>query len=223
MSISKIKVLALCLLISSTLIAQKKIAIMDLKPLGEMPTDDITTLSERFRGQMVETHVFEVMDRKESESLDQETALQTSEAFEEESEEDLERKLLEAITNPSSLGGEPLFDEKALAKAGEKQGAELIVLGYVGLKESTYSIDIKMINCTTSRIEKSISETHEGDWGDLISLMEEMGRRMAGIEEKSNLWMYLTGAGVVTVTTVAILLMGGEEDASLPEPPSPPQ
>lgn len=223
MSISKIMALALCLLMSSTLLAQKKIAIMDLKPLGEMLQDDITTLSERFRGQMVETHIFEVMDRKESESLDQETALQTSEAFHEESDEELEAKLLEAINNPSLLTQEPLFDEKALAKAGEKQGAELIVVGYVGLKESTYSIDIKMFNCTTSRIEKSISETHEGSWSELITLMEEMGRRMAGVEEKSNLWKYLTGGGVVTVATIAYILMSADDATGLPEPPSPPQ
>ncbi len=114
------------------------------------------------------------------------------------------------------------FDEQAVAEAGKKQGAEFVVLGYIGKLQSTYTIDVRMINCTTGGIDNSYSETYKGDIDGLIVLMEKLAKRMAGIEEKSKLWMYLTGGGVVTVATVAYLLLQPEE-VGLPEPPGPPQ
>jgi TolB-like protein len=187
--------LFICLLFATSLIAQKKIAVMDLRPLGPVPRGDINVLSERFRSQLVQTRIFEVMERNELEALDQELALQLSDGF----------------------------DEKAVAEAGLKQGAELVVLGYIGKLQSTYTIDVRMVNCTTSKIDNSYSETYKGDIEGLIALMEKLAKRMAGIEEKSNLWMYLTGGGVVTVATIAYLIWGVEEDLGLPEPPGPPE
>lgn len=182
-------------LFTASMLFGQKIAIMDLQPLGLVPKGDINVLSERFRNQVVQTQKFAVMERNELEALDQELALQLSDGF----------------------------DEAAVAEAGRKQGAEFVVLGYIGKLQTTYTIDIKMVNCTDGRIENSFSETYKGDIEGLISLMEKLAKRMAGIEEKSNLWLYLTGGGVVTIATVAYLILGGEEDAGLPEPPSPPE
>jgi len=189
----RLKTLLFCLLLAGAANAQK-IAVMDLSPLGPVPTQDITVLSERFRSQLVQTQKFEVMERNELEALDQELALQLSDGF----------------------------DEKAVAEAGRKQGAEFVVLGYIGKLQATYTIDVRMINCTTGRIYNSYSETYKGDIDGLIVLMEKLAKRMAGIKEKSKLWMYLTGGGVVTIATVAILLTSPEDPVGLPEPPSPP-
>ena len=193
MSSIRLKTLLYCLLLAGTSFAQK-IAVMDLSPLGPVPTQDITVLSERFRSQLVQTQKFEVMERNELEALDQELALQLSDGF----------------------------DEQAVAEAGRKQGAEFVVLGYIGKLQATYTIDVRMINCTTGRIDNSYSETYKGDIDGLIVLMEKLAKRMAGIKEKSNLWMYLTGGGVVTIATVAILLTSPEDPVGLPEPPGPP-
>ena len=176
-------------------IQAQKIAIMDLRPLGPIPKGDITVLSERFRSQVVQTKVFEVMERQDLEALDQELAMQMGDGF----------------------------DETRIAEAGLKQGAEFVVLGYIGLLQSTYTIDIRMVNCTTAQIDNSFSETYKGDIEGLIERMQKVANSMAGIEVKSNLWMYLTGGGVVTVATIAYLIWGVEEDLGLPEPPSPPQ
>jgi len=184
----------ICLLMASSIQAQK-IAIMDLRPLGPIPKGDITVLSERFRSQVVQTKVFEVMERQDLEALDQELATQMGDGF----------------------------DETRIAEAGLKQGAEFVVLGYIGLLQSTYTIDIRMVNCTTAQIDNSFSETYKGDIEGLIERMQKVANSMAGIEVKSNLWMYLTGGGVVTVATIAYLIWGVEEDLGLPEPPSPPQ
>ncbi len=189
-----ITVFILFLLVTSAGFGQK-IAILDLKPLGPIATDELQVLSERFRSQVVQTQKFEVMERKELAVLDQEIALQLSDGF----------------------------SEKAIAAAGQKSGAAFVVVGYVGKIRGTYTIDIRMVNCTTSKIENSFSEDYKGELDGLIGLMEKVAKRMAGIEEKSNLWMYLTGGGVATVVTLAILLTGGDEGPTgLPAPPDPP-
>ncbi len=185
-------VLLTCLLLTSSLLSQK-IAVMDLQPLGPVPKGDITILSERFRSHVVQTQKFDVMERKDMEALDRELAIQLSDGF----------------------------DEQVVAETGKKQGAEYVVLGYIGKLKSTYTIDVRMINCETGRIDNSYSETYKGDIDGLITLMEKLAKRMAGIEEKSKLWMYLTGGGVVTVATIAYLLLQPEE-TGLPEPPAPP-
>jgi len=180
-------------MLSANYIFSQKIAVMDLQPLGPIPKGDITVLSERFRSQMVQTKKFEVMERQALDALDQELALQMSDGF----------------------------DEQTVAEAGRKQGAEFVVLGYIGKLQATYTIDVRMVNCTTSRIDNSYSETYKGDIDGLIILMEKLAKRIAGIEEKSRLWMYLTGGGVATAATITYLLLK-PKDTGLPEPPAPP-
>ncbi len=214
------KTIFLYLLLATVVFGQQKIVIMDLKSFGGIVETDIQQLSERFRSRLAQTNKFQVMERKDLESVDQEIALQTTDGFDQETDEDLEKKLMEALANPQSVAESTKQDEKVAVAIGQRQGAELVVLGYVGFKEGVYSIDIRMINCTTGAYAKSISESYKGSWSGLMNLMGKLGDRMAG--KKSKLWMYLTGGGIVTVGTVAYLLLQPEEPG-LPEPPSPPE
>lgn len=187
--------LILLLLVLASIAFSQKIAVTDFKPLGPIQKDELQVLSERFRSQVVQTEKFQVMERNEMLALDQELALQLSEGF----------------------------DEKAVAEAGRRQGAEFVVIGYIGKIRDTYTVDIRMVNCTLGNIESSFSEDYKGDIDGLVGLMEKVAKRMAGIEEQSNLWMYLTGGGVAAVVTLAIILTGGDDGPQgLPEPPSPP-
>jgi len=183
---------------------------MDLLPLGADPVSDITILSERFRSQLVQTKTFEVMERNALEALDREIALQLSDGFQQET--DMDDSEFQAMLDQQLSGKTPeKLDVKAIAEAGKKVGAEFVVLGYIGKLQATYTIDVRLVNCTTSRIDESYSETFKGDIDGLIVLMEKLAKRMAGIEEKSKLWMYLTGGGVVTAATIAYIMLQPED------------
>ena len=208
-----------CLLLTSSLLAQK-IAIIDFTPLGSVtPADirDITALSSRFRSQVVQTKKFEVMERKELATLKEELRKQESDDFNKETASDEDKRFLDWLNSEN----ETEFDEKAIAKAGRMIGAEYIVHGEIGLVKSTYIIDVRLVHCESTRIADSYSETYKGDIDGLIVLMEKVAKRMAGVEDKSNLWMYLTGGGVVTAATIIYLILQPEE-VGLPEPPTPP-
>ena len=72
-----ITVFILFLVVTSAGFGQK-IAILDLKPLGPIATDELQVLSERFRSQVVQTQKSEGMESKELAVLDQAIALQLS-------------------------------------------------------------------------------------------------------------------------------------------------
>ncbi len=196
MSFTKTKVFVLCLLVASSLMGQK-IVVMDLRSDSDISSRNLNSLSGRLRGAVVDTRKFTVMERNEIGAIDEELTLQYSDAF----------------------------DEKKVAEAGKKIGAEYVVLSYIGQGDDIYNIEVKWVNTTTAQIDKSFTEEMKGYKHDrMLRLMEKIANQMAGIEEeKSKLWMYLTGGGVVTIATIAILLSGEEaEPTGLPEPPAPP-
>ena len=213
--------LLIYLLLTGSLLAQK-IAVIDFTPLGSVTQSDvrdIAALSSRFRSQVVQTKKFEVMERKGLAALKEELRKQQSNDFDVETATDEEKRFLDWLKSDD----ETEFDEKQIAQAGRMIGAEYIVHGEIGLVKSTYIIDVRLVNCETTKIADSFSETYKGDIDGLIVLMEKVAKRMAGVEDKSNLWKYITGGGVVTVATIAYLILGQEEEASLPEPPAPPE
>jgi len=215
-------ILVFCLILTNIVFAQK-ISVLDFETQGSVSEEDIkniAALSTRFRNQVVQTKKFEVMERTDIESLKRELKLQMSNDFVNQSKlDDEEERFLKWLE--ADDGTE--FDEKAIAKAGRMIGAEYIVQGDIGKVKSTYIIDVRMVHCESSGIVDGYSETYKGDIDELIVLMEKVAKRMAGIEDKRNLWKWLTGGGVVTIATVAILLAGQEDSAGLPEPPGPPE
>jgi len=188
----RLRWVAILAVLTTSLLGQK-VAILDLKPLGPIADSELQSLSERFRNQVVATEVFEVMERKDMLALDQEIALQLSEGF----------------------------SEKAIAAAGKKKGAAFVVIGYVGKVRGTWTVDIKMVNCTSGQIDRTFSEDFKGDLDGLLGLMETGAKRIAGVKETNRLWLYLGGGGIVTAVTLAILLTQ-EEEPGLPNPPNPP-
>jgi len=186
--------LFLVLFLTQFLFAQK-IAVMDFNPLGYFDQREIQILSERFRSEIVNTQKFEVMERNELVELDRELVLQLS-------------------------GG---FDPNVVAEAGKKTGAKYVVLGSIGMIGNRYTIDVKMVNCETSRIENSYVEDYKGNIEGLVKVMKTIAYKMAGIKEKKNTWLYISG-GVVTVGTAVIVAMIKAQagPSGLPMPPNPP-
>jgi len=185
----------LLLFVSVNLLWAQKIAVLDLEPVGNFDKNEITILSERFRSEIVKTGKFEVMERNELAALNRELALQHSEGF----------------------------DTLAVAKAGRKLGAKYIVLGYLGRLGEIYTVDVKIVDCETSRIEQSYNMDYRGNIEGLVEVMRRIAHQIAGIQERHSPWFWI-GSGTVVLTAVAVyffyLAPSGQE--GLPLPPQPP-
>jgi len=174
----------------------QKIAVMDLKPLGYFDKDEIQVLSERFRSEIVKTKKYEVMERQDLMDLDRELALQLSSGF----------------------------DANVVAQAGKKSGAQFVILGSLGKIGAQYTIDVKMVNCETGRIEESIAEDYKGSKEGLIAVMHSIAFKMAGIQEKKSTWKWIAAGAVGVGSAVVIMLIKGQAatPGGLPAPPNPP-
>jgi TolB-like protein len=189
----KFRIIALILLIAQLALAQK-IAVMDFKPRGEFSAQEVAILSDRFRGEIVKTKKFEVMERNEMSALDQELAVQMRDDF----------------------------DPNVVAKAGLKVGAKYVVIGYMGRLGTLYTIDVKMVNCETSQIEESFDEDYKGSIEGLIKIMGKMAGKMAGVE-KNKTWLWIGGTAAAALTGGAVYLLTNQEaEPGLPLPPTPP-
>ncbi len=194
------KIVFILILLTSIIYAEKKkIAVLDLKPVGYFNKEDVQILSNRFRNQIVNTNKFSVMSRSAMVELDKEIAMRTRDGF-----------------DKQELA-------KELAKFGKKKGAAFLVIGYVGKISKRYTIDVMLINCFTTEIEKSYMDDYKGDLDGLIEVMSDIANDMAGIKKKGGLWKWLAG-GVLTVGGVAayLIINGQADDPGLPMPPGPP-
>ena len=131
----KVVRMGICLWLLGAVLYGQKIAVMDLRPLGYFDKEEIQVLSERFRSEIVKTKKYEVMERQDMEQLDKELALQLSSGF----------------------------DANRVAEAGKKSGARYVILGSIGKIGTRYTIDVKLVDCETSRIEESVAEDYRGD------------------------------------------------------------
>jgi len=188
--------IGICLWLLGAVLYGQKIAVMDLRPLGYFDKEEIQVLSERFRSEIVKTKKYEVMERQDMEQLDKELALQLSSGF----------------------------DANRVAEAGKKSGARYVILGSIGKIGTRYTIDVKLVDCETSRIEESVAEDYRGDIEGLVKVMHKIAFQLAGIKEKSNTSKWVT-AGVVSAGTAAIIMLvkgQATTPSGLPMPPNPP-
>lgn len=173
-----------------------KVAVMDLKASTFFDKEEIQALSNRFRSELVSTKKFEVMERSDMVELDRELALQLTSGF----------------------------DANRVAEAGKKSGARYVIIGSIGKVGNQYTVDIKMVDCETSRIEESIIQDYKGSMEGMLKVMHSIAYRLAGIKEKKSTWKWVT-AGLVAAGSVAVIvLLKGQATtpSGLPMPPNPP-
>ncbi len=105
------------------------IAVHDLTPVG-LSGDDAILITERLRTEIVQSELFDVMERSEMDLIVQEMEFQQSGAC----------------------------DESAcLVELGQILGVEKIISGTVGKIGELYTISLKLIDVETARIERSVS------------------------------------------------------------------
>lgn len=193
----QIPILLALFFISTLLWAQNpKVAVMDLKASTYFNKDEIQALSNRFRSELVSTKKFEVMERGDLVELDREIALQLSDGF----------------------------DAGRVAVAGKKSGARYVIIGSIGKVGNQYTVDIKMVDCETSGIFKTITHDYKGNMEGMLKVMHTIAYRLADIKEKKNTWKWVTAGVVVAGSAVVLAIIKGQATtpSGLPLPPNPP-
>jgi len=184
----------------SMLHAQKKkkitTAILNLQSKGGVTSNEASTLTDRFRTELVKLDVYTVLERGQMDEILEEQGF--------------------------NLSG--CTSSECAIEAGKMLGVQVMIAGDVGKVGNVLTIDVRMFHVATGRIIKAIQEDHKGDVSGLLGVMKKIARQVAGLkaekEESSGGFPWLwVGLGVVALGGGAAVLLAGGSSDSEPDPP----
>jgi len=175
----------------------KRIAVLDLQGAGVEATA-AQTLTDRLRSRLVNTGAFHVLERDQMDEILTEQGFQQS----------------------------GCVSDECLVEIGRLVGVEQMIGGSIGKIGSTYTLDLRIIDVTTGRIIKTVSDDYRGDADGLLGILGRAAQKIAGQAEtqqgdgESSTWYYWAGAGVLIAGAIAVLAGGssggGSKSSDLP-------
>jgi TolB-like protein len=177
------------------------VAILDMEPKG-VPENEVSALSDRLRTELFMTDAFDVMERGKMQEVLKEQGFQQSGACN---------------------------SDACAVEVGQLIGVEKMIAGSLGRVGRTYSVNLRMIDVKTGRMERSVTKDYEGDIDKLLtSVMKTVAQIMANsVSGKSaaasmalsaepeskpvyKKWWFWGGIGGLVVGGAAVALLGGK-------------
>ena len=131
----------------------KSIAVLEFEAKG-VSSLEASTLTDRFRSELVRTEKFVQIERSKIEQIFEEQKLQLS----------------------------GTISEDKLVEIGELLGAELLVIGSIGKLGSTYTIDLRLVEVESGQIIASYFKDHRGEVDGLLGQFRIIAGEIAGKE-----------------------------------------
>ncbi|MCH8012392.1 MAG: hypothetical protein IIA61_10680 [Candidatus Marinimicrobia bacterium] len=135
--------------------AQEKvnIAVLDMEGRG-ISALEAATLTDRLRSELVDLGVFSLVERGQMEMILEEQGFQQ--------------------TGCTSA--------ECAVEVGKLLGVQKMVAGSIGKIGALYTVDVRMFDVTTGKIERVSKREHRGDIEGLIDLLVVVSRDLAGIK-----------------------------------------
>jgi TolB-like protein len=150
--------LALCIMLAplADVLAQVSgkvtVAVMDLEPKG-VPENEVSALSDRLRTELFRTGTFDVMERGKMQDVLKEQGFQQSGACN---------------------------TDACAVEIGQLIGVQKMIGGSLGKVGKTYTVNLRMIDVKTGRIERSVTEDYTGEIDKLLtSVMRNVAYTLA--------------------------------------------
>ena len=171
------------------------IAVMDLEARGGISETEILSISDRLRGELINTDKYVVIERSQMDYILKEQGFQQSGACSEAS---------------------------CIVEVGQLLAVHKMLGGSIGKVGQVFSINIKIIDVATGKIERQISDDIKCTKEDLLSVhMKNFAKRVAGLKvAKTPLykkWYFWAPVAVVT-GGAAYLLTAKKEDGEAEQP-----
>lgn len=127
------------------------VAVTDFQAQGLTP-EEVTVLSDRFRGELFSTGQFLVMERAQMQAIIQEQGFQQSGAC---------------------------ASDACLVQMGQLLGVEKLVAGSIGRLGAVYMVNVRIIDMTTGKIEHTAAEDCRCEIEGLIGSMVQVSKKLA--------------------------------------------
>jgi hypothetical protein len=173
------------------------IAVLDFIASAGISPNAAPTITNVFRSALIETDKYAVLERSDMQSILEEQAF-----------------ALSGVCNSAECAVE----------IGQLLSAEKIILGDIGKIGQAYSINLRLVDVSTGKIDKSLDERFEGSAEDLIDLFKVMAQKFAGIyKEPTSIWWYIGGAAAIGTGIAAAIILSqtdeSEETYNIGRPP----
>lgn len=170
------------------------IAVMDLDTRGGLSPDEIGTISDRLRGELISTGKFLVIERSQMDDILREQGFQQTGAC---------------------------SDASCIVQVGQLLAVHKMFGGSIGKVGELYSINIKIIDVATGRIEQQLAKDVRCSKEELLTVhMAVMARQVAGLQPSKRpgvRWYVWAGAGVAVAGGVtAVLLLNRKKSSDNP-------
>lgn len=172
-------------------------AILPFSVGGEITQKEINPITQWFIGAFISTNKYLVLERS---------------------------KMDEILKEQDFTLSDQCNSAECAVQIGKLLAAEKIIQGDIGKFGETYAITIKIIDVSTSKIEKLEKERYKGAKDGLLEVLTVMAQKLAGTykAKKNYTWYYIGGALVAGGGAAALLLGKKQSAAGLPFPPNPP-
>ena len=169
------------------------VAVWNFDSQGVSKTEALT-ISQRFRSKLVETKIFNVV----------------------------EKGRMEEILNEQGFQMTGCTSAECMVDAGKVLNVQKMITGLIGKVGFTYTLDIRIIDIESAKIEKTVTRDYKGSIDGLLGYLDEIAKEIAGIIVliKPNYWIWITSAATIGVATLLYFILKPEEEKPLKGPPA---
>ena len=165
------------------------IAVLNLEARGGLTETEILTVSDRLRGELINTGKYNVLERGQMTAILEEQGFQQSESC---------------------------SDASCIAEVGELLAVHRMVGGAIGKVGRAYSINLKIIDVQSGRIERQISKDIRCGKEELVSVhMRDIAREMTGMEKIGKplhkRWLFWTSLAALAGGGTALYFFAGTD------------
>ncbi len=136
--------------------SKKTIAILEFQSSGGLEKSELSILTNRFRGILVQTNAYEVIERE---------------------------KMKEILKEQDFAISDQCNTSECAVQVGQLLGVQYMIAGDIAKFGQTYTIDLRMIDVGTGKILISKSEDYEGKMEGLLNIMKNVAAAFTGKDE----------------------------------------
>ncbi len=135
------------------------VAVLEFQRTGSVTQDDALTLTNRFRGILVETNAFEVVERE---------------------------KMKDILKEQDFVLSDACNNTECAVQVGQLLGVEAMIAGDIGKVGLTYTIDLRLIDVRTGSIIQAKRQDHKGEIDGLLDVMSVIAQGFAAAQKQND-------------------------------------
>ncbi len=136
--------------------SKKSVAVLEFQSSGGLDKSELSVLTNRFRGILVQTDAYEVIERE---------------------------KMRDILKEQDFALSDQCNSQECAVQVGQLLGVQYMIAGDIAKFGQTYTIDLRMIDVGTGKIVKTKSEDYEGKMEGLLNVMKSIANAFAGKDE----------------------------------------